>query len=329
MPGSGILAMDKGIDPKSRVQNRARNERQRFLNIIYFLDSHRTRTLKFTVKSAGITLSILILLLGWSFVASFLLIQEYQVNSDLRVRTRSLLTTIFEYQTRYDEVYEKAYPEKESRVISVAEEGASSEIGKYSEEKENTSITNAQSTKNSNMKTTEAAKPSDESHVKEKVVSQSLEEKLQKLDFPILVENFSFNVQNDVLTTRFSLKNTKSPNRAAGTVQATSKFMDSKQKVMIVEMDAVDEGAEGAGDEAESSSDQHYNIRYYKNKKFSFAKPQGVSGQFISVTITLKDDVGRKKDYSFPVEKNLEQPSRASNLEEAQRPYAKAVPQEK
>lgn len=326
--------MDKGIDPKSRVQNRPRTERQRFLNIIYFMDSHRTHTLKFTVRSAGITVGVLALLLAWSFVASGLLIHEYQVNSDLRQRARSLLSTIFTYQTRYDEVYEKAYPGKESQPLLTSSDLSTQDTDRATSEPD---VKDPVSEKESAALATaaqpeaeaEASASSAASAPKEKIVSQSLEEKLQKLDFPILIENFSTHLQGNTLVARFALKNTKSPNKASGTVLATAKFVDAQQKASFIAMEVSKASSDGgAGDETESSSDQHYNIRYYKNKKFSFLKPQGQTGDFVSITITLKDDAGRKKDYSFPVSKLSEYQPAQETKEEGAGPYAKSVPED-
>ncbi len=325
--------MDKGNDPKFRVHARARSERQRFLNIIYFMDSRRTRTLKFTLRSASITLGVLAVLLTWSFIASGLLIHEYQTNSDLRQQTRGLLSTIFSYQTRYDEVYENAYPEKESLSSSVAASKAEEDVEDEIEAEEQDEVPNGShlaakslaDSKNPSSTSEAIAKSPDP---KERAVSQSLEEKLKKLEFPIVIENFSTQLYSGTLVARFSLQNNNRPNKSSGLVIASAKFVDDKQKVTMVDMEVENGPSDETSEGIESSSDQHYNIRYYKNKKFSFIKPKGQLGDFASVAITLKGEDGRKKEFSFAIPRNNSyQPSETAQPEAAKGPIAKSDPE--
>ncbi|MFY7927940.1 MAG: hypothetical protein ACOVS5_03635, partial [Oligoflexus sp.] len=52
----------KKLEPKVRTTKR--NERKRFLNVIYFVDSNRTRTLKFSIRGAITTISCLVVMLA-------------------------------------------------------------------------------------------------------------------------------------------------------------------------------------------------------------------------------------------------------------------------
>ena len=107
-------------DPRDRVTIKPRSPRKRLLNIIYFIDSKRTRTLQISLKTAGLSVGILAVMIVWSLVASGLLVNELLVNNHLRDHTRRLLSNIFNYQTRYDNVYERAYPDQSAGNAEIA-----------------------------------------------------------------------------------------------------------------------------------------------------------------------------------------------------------------
>ncbi|MFW7382013.1 MAG: hypothetical protein ACOH5I_24620 [Oligoflexus sp.] len=107
-------------------QHKTKAERARFLNVIYFIDSNRTHTFQLKLKwSLAIAATVASLIL-WSFMSTFLLIHESRESTSKSQRIRGLLATIFNYQTRYDHVYERSYPE-EANQDDIAEAASESD----------------------------------------------------------------------------------------------------------------------------------------------------------------------------------------------------------
>ncbi len=320
--------MQKTQAPKDKSGTRPRPERVRFLNVIYFVDSHRTRSLKFTLKTAAFSVTLLLALLSWSFIASGLLYREYSINSELRVHSRKLLGAIFTYQTRYDEVYELAYPGDHQ---SLAAKSSVSNEDKALKTEDN-DLDGLDTSDAPSIKTGEnmaAVSQASEATPKEKVVSHAPRPAETKAEVPIAIENFSEEMQDSTLIVRFALKNLATPNKTSGRVNAQASFTDDNKQVTAIEMRPGeaddDQGSEGA----DPSSDQHFNIRYYKNKVFRFDPPEGVKGEFTAVVVTLKDEKGHTKDFRFAIKPKKAPvveatPTEDSELEEAKGPFAKA-----
>ncbi len=308
----------KSLDAKEKAGNRPRSERKRYLNIIYFIDSKRTRTLKFSIKTGYLTVGTLCLLVTWSLVASLLLLREHGLNTELRSRSRNLLSVIFNYQTRYDQVYEKAYPNDghpllpggatvEDRIAALPKEAA------LDEGDDKTSMAQATNRPAPATLAAKVAPPPGPAPVapvetevpapKESVISNVLEQSSQG-EPTIAIENFSSAVHDETLTIRFSLKNTNKGNKASGTVTAQARFFESGKDGVWLETNAVaTEGTVDTGDQDDPSSDEHFNIRYYKNKVFHFSSPTKGDGLFTAVRVTVKDEQGRTKEFSFPLTK--------------------------
>ncbi|MCX6130423.1 MAG: hypothetical protein NTX25_15345 [Proteobacteria bacterium] len=293
-------------DLKTKTGHRKRSERKRFLNIIYFIDSNRTRTLKLSIRSSYLTVATLVLLISWSFFASLLLIQEHQLNHEQRVRSVELLTSIFNYQTRYDQVYEKAYPSETSPAVAIKQQNDHIETARVQtvekDEGQKIRVEDSQKTKTPAPALpaglAQAPKPSPSpspsvlastsvetmaSSPKEKVISAPIEKTPALPDPPVIVENFSSAIEDQVLTARFALKNLKKGSKATGTVQALARFEEEGQDAiwLSTNIETNVEQQESA-DQDDPSSDHRFNIRFYKNKVFHFALPSEKSGVFPS-----------------------------------------------
>lgn len=320
----------KSLDAKEKAGNRPRSRRKRYLNIIYFLDSHRTRTLKFSIRTSYLTIATLCLMLSWSLIASLLLIREHGLNTELRARSRNLLSVIFNYQTRYDQVYEKAYPNDGSPLmpkapgIDVAAKVAAA-LEKQEDEKERkvdlpkqaisvlpappnlaakvAPPSSAQAPAPTPAPAPVAAADKSAPAPKEKVIASAIDR--QPPNEPtIAIENFSSAVHNETLTVRFSLRNTNKGNKATGTVTAQARYFETgKDGVWLETKTEAAKDQNDSGDNEDPSSDEHFNIRYYKNKVFHFSNPTKADGLFTAVKITVKDEQGRIKEFSFPLTK--------------------------
>jgi hypothetical protein len=138
---------------------------------------------------------------------------------------------------------------------------------------------------------------------KEKVIANAIEQ-LPNNEPTIAIENFSSAMHDETLTVRFSLKNTNKGSKASGTVTAQARFFENgKDGIWLNTQSEGTESAGDTGDQDDPSSDEHFNIRYYKNKVFHFASPTKSAGLFTAVRITVKDEQGRSKEFAFPLTK--------------------------
>ncbi len=83
---------------------------KRQLNIIYFVDSSKTRTIKIPLGRVSVVLLLLSAVGVWSVASAFVLNAAYADRIDMTRKLRTTLATVFDYETRHDGVYDLAYP---------------------------------------------------------------------------------------------------------------------------------------------------------------------------------------------------------------------------
>ncbi|RZA19141.1 MAG: hypothetical protein EOP10_19985 [Proteobacteria bacterium] len=258
--------------------------------MIYFIDANRTRTLKFSIGTSYLTVGALTVAVVWSLIATGLLIRDRFVIAEMSSHSKSLLDTVFNYQTRYDEVYEKAYPnpgENNGAVaqeddLPVAETLKVADSGAKSKKKES-----------ANVEPQKSVLPVDEAAIaKDKGDSETA-----PIGLPIAIDNFASTLLGKNLTIRLSLKNLNSPTKSSGAISGTANFVDTNNQAH-----AIIGRPSRSGDEAE-----HFNIRYFKNKNLVFESPKDLAGRFTNVVVTIKDDTGRSKEFPYTVNKDVPQ----------------------
>lgn len=277
---------------KSKTETKKRFERKRYLNVIYFIDSNRTRTLKFSIGTSYFTVGVVSAAVIWSVVSATLLLRDRFIIAGMQAHTQSLLELVFNYQTRYDEVYEKAYPDNDSSFLSAVHEADLKDEKAEKAEKAATSMSLS-------AKTAPAIAPEKRTNLVASSNSSAMPDNANAAkEPPISIENFSTEVNSHNITVRVSLKNLSSPIKTAGSVKAVAKFVDIENKPYSLESHP-----KATGDE--TRNDEHFNIRYFKNKAFYFEPPKGLSGKFLDLIVTIKDAEGRSKDMAYPLNKNF------------------------
>ena len=79
------------------------------LNIIFFVDANRTRRFQLSIKQLiGISVLFFATTL-WAILSIFYIYRFYTKDGEQFTRITELQTAIFNYQTRYENIYEKAY----------------------------------------------------------------------------------------------------------------------------------------------------------------------------------------------------------------------------
>lgn len=90
-------------------------QREHKLNLIYFVDSHKTHSIQMRLRTAVAAVISLSVLVIWSMVATGMLIAQKYTDEERAAKIRYLLDTVFQYQVRYDDVFEKAYQKEPKR----------------------------------------------------------------------------------------------------------------------------------------------------------------------------------------------------------------------
>jgi hypothetical protein len=178
----------------------------------------------------------------------------------------------------------------------------------------------------SNTDSSKGAGASPISNAKEKIAALAA----KSSQVPIVIENFSAFEKGSTLVVHFSLKNLATPNKASGIVSAKARFVDKEEQASMVEMRPSDIEDESASEGADPSSDQLFNIRYYKNKVFRFDRPPQKEGRFNSIIVSIVDDKGRTKDFNFnisPKKSSTPLPTESTQTIEEKGPFASDTPE--
>lgn len=86
------------------------NDRTRYLNIVYFVESARSHTIRINLRYARWAIGAAAIIFAWAAGSVFWIVSlRWQVD-ETRERLESSLTTIFDYQIKNDKVFELAYP---------------------------------------------------------------------------------------------------------------------------------------------------------------------------------------------------------------------------
>jgi len=94
-----------------KTASRPRPSRDRQFNLIFFVDAARTRTVRMKLLSVQLLLGFVAIVFVWAIASIFLIGALAEDRREIAAELRTTLGTLFAYQTRYDGVYELAYPD--------------------------------------------------------------------------------------------------------------------------------------------------------------------------------------------------------------------------
>jgi hypothetical protein len=96
------------MDAESKRASTA--ERNRYLNIVYFVESARSHTIRINLRHAKYAVGAAIAVAVWALSASvWIMILRHDL-SQIKERLESSLSAVFEYQIKNEKVFEIAYP---------------------------------------------------------------------------------------------------------------------------------------------------------------------------------------------------------------------------
>ncbi len=254
------------------------SSRKRQLNVIYFVDSARTRSFALPLSRLNVILFGVLALLTWSVAAVFVIIWLTKDREDVAGQLRQSLATVFEYEARHDNAYDVAYPPAgKASAAKVAAAPAPSpapatpppavDVGAAAKE--------------------EPAAPVDEA---DEGVGN------------VTVSNPVLSAGSNALELQFDLTNKSESDRAEGFIWAVAEFKTDQGEHIFIgapkEIEVLNDGEPKMPTKSAS-----FNIRRFKKKGFSFPFVKGKSGVFTGVKIGVMNRSGEDKTtYKVPVE---------------------------
>jgi hypothetical protein len=322
--------------------NQTSGGRRRRLNVIYFVDSARTRSFSMPLFGLNFIALALIGLVGWSVLSIGLLMWMADGRAEDLARMKSALATVFEYETRYDDVYEKAYPNGRPDPLVAAAAAAADAAKEAANDAADAAAAHAAHPAMPAAPVAAAASIGDDGDAPiaedgapvppagKAVASKAVASKTAAPQ-PAAAQPASsmaakappqtasatpdeaakaamITVGNPVVEARSdSLElrfdlTNKSEDRAEGYVWAIAEFKPDKGSVTYIGA-PIEIEVQGAGDPTYPERSAVFGIRHFKKKTFSFPVRQGQAGTFTGLKIGVMDRSGAgRMTYNVPIE---------------------------
>lgn len=268
------------------------------INVIYFIDANKTRSFKMSLtKFIGLALTVG-LVFCWAIASGFWVYVNAMHASSLRQRLRDSLSTIFEYQSRYDNIYESAYPDQ-------------------TKQKKDSLLANLKEHADDNQ---ELKKLQTDQQIQEKFkslyesINQSemeinLKVHEQSIDWPVKIEDAVLYKEKNRpgYELNFAIRNVKSPLKSDGYIWAVATFVTTRGDKFYV---GAPSGIvlDGNGKPVDQLKNlEYYNIRYYKAKNLTFLPPQDEKAFIIHITVGMTDKKRNESTvFDIPVQPEID-----------------------
>jgi hypothetical protein len=268
------------MNMKNKSDSRARSKRQ--LNVIYFVDSARTRSFRIPLSRLNALVAFILALVVWMVASAFILFAMVDDRQELSIRFSESLAAIFKYETRYDAAYEVAYP-KGSRPVSIAATPATQK--KKPIEAETKTATQKKKERKEQVNSKKAVT------TKKKIAIMGLTSNSVVVDALVDVTEPVVSVKGGILKLVFKIINKNGPKKINGFVHAVAEFQHSSGKIEYF-------GAPSGIAVNKSGIAKHpkfayrFSIRRFKEKKFNFKLPANLKGDFKSMKIEVSNTEG-------------------------------------
>jgi hypothetical protein len=276
-------------------------ERKRQLNVIYFIDSERTRSFRLSINAFYAVLALVGSVALWAVVSVAILASNSRLSSYQSLRIRTLLTAIFEHQTQYDQVYEKAYPvdkgqDRDPAAIVSHEKANDETLDALPADEEEVAISKPKQ-RSSPPAVTLAAKiieplPAETSQElgaasdREKTAASTAEQ----TPLPRIVDT-KLSAAGEDLGVKFAIRNAPGIERSQGFLWGVATYETASGEKIFVPAPR-DLPIDGAGKPLNMDKVFRFNIRFYKAKSLVFNRPAQKVGTFRMVQIFLHNSEG-------------------------------------
>lgn len=221
----------------------------------------------------------------WALVSLVLVVKYRSDNTHLREKLQTALTTVFDYQTRYDDVFERAYPE------SVGKEQLTAKKPEEPKAKAET-------------KAPGAAAPVAQADGDEDEKAPGSDGEATTL---ATVENVAWKLKGNNLDLQFNIKNSEPNTKSEGRVWGIAKFETADGQVLYVGSPR-DINVDAGGLAKNTQRGYSYSIRFHRQRNFVFQAP-AAAGAFKEIKIFVKNKQGEESSYPVAVQAAVEPPT--------------------
>jgi hypothetical protein len=301
--------------PQTKPKQTAREKR---LNVVYFVDSARTRSFSLSLGKLNLLLALGGMFVVWAFVATGFVYYLINATVEHRVRYRTALSTIFDYQSRYDGVYELAYPEGQRIATTKSESATKTDLADDDENdladsdfadatSEPRPGANAPERKQIAAPTVQASANESKEALAPATTDASDSGTKSPAEWLIDLERPSVEKRPQGFDLNFALRNLQKDSKADGYVWAVATVLrDSGEAVHFSA--PMNLPLDHDGNVADGRRAHKFSIRHYKAKKFSFLTPDGVTGTLTNISVGLLNQDGASKVFKVPVKVKIDKP---------------------
>jgi hypothetical protein len=268
--------------------------RKQFLNIVYFVESSRTRTLKIPMSRVHLLLFCALALVGWSVASTAIISLLVNDRAELVGSLKQTMQTVFDFESLYDGVYERAYPSgklQSSKTLSASS-------GQAPNQKPTVAADTAPKSVANDSKQTEV----EQQEQKAQTVAAAASTPAPEVNSSDSVgKNVEVTVSNPVVKTTdnrlnltFDLTNKNGSEKSEGYIWATAEFKTETGDIHILKAPLSIE-ADSKGDITDHKRALFFAIRRFKRNEFSFDLMKGYSGTVVGVKIGVSDKPGANK----------------------------------
>lgn len=281
-----------------------KGSRTRYLNIVYFIDSSKSYSIRINLVAARWALALVIGVALWSLISVAWVINLTHVVAKTRVSLGEALTGVYEYQVKYEKVFEKSYstdlqqvdisaksPESKSRnsnknekVSSNVQNSSNVEVGIVE-----SSPTESRQTSQSQVDSLVVSKQAESPKVESIATSSGNNESGAK-SIEMAIKNHTLKMSNASVILQFDIVNLRPAGKAEGYIWAIAEFQDA-QNTQIVQKILAPQHATllPNGDLKSVKSTYKFSIQRFKTKDFTFKIPNLNQASLKKVTVTFSD----------------------------------------
>jgi hypothetical protein len=280
--------------------------RKQFLNIVYFVESSRTRTLKIPMGQVHVLLFCALVLVGWSIASTAIISLLVNDRAELVGNLKQTMQTVFEFESLYDGVYERAYPSgklQSSKTVAgttnqSGQVNASAQTANQKSVAASENIPKQAAIETKQVEDTKQEPPKQQAASVTPSATPVVEEKTAD---PSGGKNVEVTVSNPVVKTTdnrlnltFDLTNKNGSEKSEGYIWATAEFKAESGEVHILKAPlSID--ANSKGEIADHRRASFFAIRRFKRNEFSFELLKGYTGIVVGVKIGISDKPGANK----------------------------------
>lgn len=284
--------------------------RERHLNVVYFIDSSRTHSIRINLVYARWLLAGAVGLTLWSLLSLAWIVSLGSVLKTTRDQLSSALGSVFDYQVKYDKVFDKAYPDAAlqgyyaegshlpaNNPLTPEERVAEKAPSDASPSKETVAAQAVTKDAASAIAAVPAAAPVTPANTAMTKTSDTTATSSDKQDgkFGSLdIQKATLAKASDgKLNLAFDMTNRETKNKAEGYVWAIMSLhlADGTTKNLVAPPTA---RLNSAGVVENPMSAYRFSIQRYKKKDFSFSTPAGDGWSVASIKIVYSDPTGKR-----------------------------------